>query len=292
MTKEPLSARLTENNRPFVVQFAGSAVLIDCADPAVCRPVLEHLDHCRGGDLAATPLPASRFRIEAEDERAYRLLRDGAIVCAGLTASDAAVRLVYEVTLALAAECRSHLVFHAAGLARDGQGVILCGESGRGKSTLATRLVAAGFDFLSDELVAVAPEAAEMLGFPRAIGLKDLSPFAGQPGMGELARESEPRPAGGVAYFNPNRLRPGCVRHRAWPAVLVFPRYTPTAPEGSRRLSPAEAAYHLLGRLVNGPSLADQGFAVTAGLARALPAYGLTYSNAGRAVAWFEQSLC
>jgi len=42
---------------------------------------------------------------------------------------------------------------HAAGLARQGKGVLVPGASGSGKSTTSVALVRAGFDFLSDDTV-------------------------------------------------------------------------------------------------------------------------------------------
>ncbi|HUX88816.1 MAG TPA: hypothetical protein VMW65_17555, partial [Chloroflexota bacterium] len=142
-----------------------------------------------------------------------------------------------------------------------------------------------------DELVAVDPAAGEMRGFPRAIGLKDVSPFAGQSELDELTDPAESSPAGCVAYVNPNRLRPDCVRQLARPAVLAFPRYAAATLESPRRLSPAEAAYQLMARLTNGLSLTDRGFAATARLARTLPAYSFPYSDSGRAGDWFTRTM-
>ncbi len=51
-------------------------------------------------------------------------------------------------------------VAHAACVALEGRGALLLGASGSGKSTLAARCLAAGFEFLSDDKVALTGDAA------------------------------------------------------------------------------------------------------------------------------------
>ncbi len=57
---------------------------------------------------------------------------------------------------------------HAAGLAINGQGFIVSGNSGAGKTTLAVALVRAGFDFLSDDMLFLTAgrDGLRILGFP------------------------------------------------------------------------------------------------------------------------------
>jgi len=50
------------------------------------------------------------------------------------------------------------LCLHAAAVARDGDGVVLAGPSGVGKSTLAWELVEQGWDFLSDDIAVITRE--------------------------------------------------------------------------------------------------------------------------------------
>jgi hypothetical protein len=218
----------------------------------------------------------------------YQVEGFGQVLVSGLSASDAAERIVYEVTLALAAGCRTHLVCHAAGLARGEQGLILCGESGSGKSTLAAHLAARGWDFLSDELVAIAPDGGELLGFPRALNIKDLAPLAELPPLAESAGPSRELSSGPIAHLDPADFCPGRVRARARPALLLFPRYSAGDPPELRPLSAAHAAYRLMPRLLNASSLPDRGFAAAVGLARHLPAWTLTYGDAATAVERLE----
>ncbi len=55
---------------------------------------------------------------------------------------------------------RNVQVAHAACVALEGRGALLLGASGSGKSTLAARCLAAGFEFLSDDKVALTGDAA------------------------------------------------------------------------------------------------------------------------------------
>lgn len=63
-------------------------------------------------------------------------------------------------------------LFHAAALARGGNGLILAGESGFGKSTLTLGLVQRGWQFLSDEIAAVDARDGRLLPFPKALELR------------------------------------------------------------------------------------------------------------------------
>jgi hypothetical protein len=62
-------------------------------------------------------------------------------------------------------------VLHAAAAARDGVGVLLPAPMESGKSTTVAGLVAAGFDYLTDEAAMLDPETSAVRPFPKAIAL-------------------------------------------------------------------------------------------------------------------------
>lgn len=67
----------------------------------------------------------------------------------------------------------SEWVFHSSGfLNRDGEAVLVLGESGAGKTTLALRAIAAGALGLSDELHLWSPTTGSVVGFPRAYSVR------------------------------------------------------------------------------------------------------------------------
>jgi HprK-related kinase B len=64
---------------------------------------------------------------------------------------------------------RGALLFHAAGVAEAGRGLVMSGFSGAGKSTLALRIMARGTDFVSNDRIMVRREAGglTMYGIPK-----------------------------------------------------------------------------------------------------------------------------
>lgn len=63
---------------------------------------------------------------------------------------------------------------HAASLAKNGAGLLLCGEAGAGKSTLALQLVGAGFQYSGDDVVLIEGDGTAC-GIPFALTLKEGS---------------------------------------------------------------------------------------------------------------------
>jgi hypothetical protein len=63
-----------------------------------------------------------------------------------------------------------HLV-HAGAMVHNGHGILLPGVSGAGKSTIVTALALRGFEYCSDELAVIGPDA-RLYPFPRIISLK------------------------------------------------------------------------------------------------------------------------
>jgi len=121
-------------------------------------------------------------------------------------------------------------VCHAAGVGRDGVGLMLPGKSGQGKSTLSVHLLHHGFSFLSDDRVFVAKERdgdrVRMYGFyePAKLFASNVSHL---PGLREDARlKGETNPARkndvDVREYYPNR-----VAHSAELAGLLFPVWSP-----------------------------------------------------------------
>lgn len=72
--------------------------------------------------------------------------------------------LVEFAVFLLAARCQGLVPLHAACVGRDGRGVLLLGESGAGKSTVALHGLLQGLDFLSEDAVFVQPEGMTATG--------------------------------------------------------------------------------------------------------------------------------
>lgn len=75
------------------------------------------------------------------------------------------------VTAALLSGIEPGFLVHAALLSRNGEGVLVCGAPGAGKSTLSLSLLAAGFSYHADDVVWMKDDG-EALGAPFAPALK------------------------------------------------------------------------------------------------------------------------
>lgn len=67
--------------------------------------------------------------------------------------------------LGVQAMLRQQLVLHATALCRNGKAIILCGESGSGKSSLAAALLLRGFCLVSDEVSVINHQSMIEVGF-------------------------------------------------------------------------------------------------------------------------------
>jgi hypothetical protein len=66
----------------------------------------------------------------------------------------------------------SHVWMHGGGVAFQNKGVMICGDSGSGKTSLILKLLSSGFKFLSDEVIPVEKKTGMMVPFPRSVGLR------------------------------------------------------------------------------------------------------------------------
>lgn len=86
--------------------------------------------------------------------------------------ADYAVELVLNACNQVAcSDPPDRLRFHAGVVERDGKAVLICGASGRGKSTLTAALVKAGWGYLSDEVGVVAFDTGVVWPYPKWIDL-------------------------------------------------------------------------------------------------------------------------
>ncbi len=267
---------------PLQVQFGGHTALIQCDDPDLHQSLARYFRYCLGGN--GPVVVTYHITMAMDGER--QLWRDGQLLHPKPTLLYIFVYLSQDLMAKLITSCQLQLVFHAAGLSRGQRGIVLCGRSGSGKSTLAAWLTATGFDFLSDEIVAIGSNPLEMSGLAYPIVLKRGSAFVWQQWLGEEADQNMVQFFDGTAWLDPEQLRPSCLGVTAQPKLLLFPRYVAEATFEVRPLSPAEAAFRLMHHLVNFERLPDQGFGQVTRVARQVKAYSLTYADVTTAAAW------
>jgi len=139
------------------------------------------------------------------------------------------------------------LALHAAGIALRQKAMLLVGASGSAKTTLAAALLANGWDYLSDDMILLEPQALRAVAMPYSLGFKR--------GGWELVASHFPdhrppvvhlRPDGkAVRYLSPPRPRRGFAHPRSirW---VVFPRLSPTSRGSIRPLRRLEGVQRLM----------------------------------------------
>jgi hypothetical protein len=196
------------------------------------------------------------------------------------TASDhGALRWLYVESLAYLLLCqREVIMIHAGCVVRNGRGVLLCGSSTAGKSTLAYACARAGWTWLSDDCACLLPGAPELTVFARSTTARfrtdapDLFP--------ELeAFSTRLRPTGKIGIEVPLDEVPGIsTTRRAAIHATVFLDRAPGRP-GLESLSPEEAYDRLLADMPTyGPEVDPIHESAVRRLAQA-PAYCLHYQS-------------
>jgi hypothetical protein len=144
---------LTGLARPADAPADGSSA----ADGSAGSPVLSMVDV--GGD------DRPRFRIYVDGQRRWSDDEDALLLA---TALD-------EITQMAIDSLPGQVMLHAGAVERDGQVVVVAGDSGRGKSTLTAALVQRGYRYLTDEVVAIDPTSLRARPFAKAIDLDATS---------------------------------------------------------------------------------------------------------------------
>lgn len=144
---------------------------------------------------------------------------------------------------------RLHL--HAAAAVRSGRAVIMTGPRESGKTTTLSKLAVAGWEFISDEALAIGADSTKVAGFAKPLSVK--------PGGRALVPELVP-------HLRPGECAPGDVLHVALgavgatsvpdaePAVVAFLNRDMTAAHATatvRSLAPADAVVRLMGETMD-----------------------------------------
>lgn len=171
-------------------------------------------------------------------------------------------------------------VFHAGAVARNGQALVICGESGQGKSTLTFGLVAAGCAYLGDDHIPLHRDGRSVLAFPTAAGVKagswDLPEIRALQDMYGMAPHS---PRMGVRYLPLGQAQTPRIGTKLPVRALIFPEFRPGAAYEIARVEPEQALILAL-RAGSRPSGSHRGnIAPLADFLNHIPAYRLSYSS-------------
>ena len=222
--------------------------------------------------------PASRLRVFVDGVRVLTTDAPGAVLH----------RVAWEITRAAIDSERCSILVHAGVVARDGRAVVLPAPPDAGKSTLVAALVAAGFDYLSDEAAVIDPGTLRCRPMPRPLGL--------DPGSWPLFPELAPRDpfvvecSAAMWLVAPDALRPGAIGAAAPAeiAAIVVPGYDPRRPTTAASLPRAEALTLLSEHSFDFAGHGRRGFRSLARLVASVPCRRLSVRELDRAVAEIE----
>jgi len=197
---------------------------------------------------------------------------------AATAADHASLRWFYLEALAyMLLTQRYVLSLHAACVARDGEGILICGKSAAGKSTLSFAAARAGFTYMADDCTWLLLNSTD----PIAIGKPHQVRFR------QDAAQHFPEVAGYLASLRPNGKRSIELPISLFPTLhtagrcpvrrLVFPDRASGGPARAERMDPAEVADLLLTDLPSyGPEVNAMHEQTVQSLAK-LPAWRLHY---------------
>ncbi len=257
------------------------------ADNTDAARILEFL--CASMALPAAGDPSATFRLGAAiTPDTMAIYRDDVMLYRSRSEGSVTAIFLERVLEHLMRVCTGGILVHAAAVARDGKALVLAGNTGAGKTTLATWLVYRGFDYLTDELLYIDTKAMSVNGFARPLHLKKPARalFANVIDMeGDAVMES---PLG--SHVSPTRLGARVARS-ARPCAVVLPAYRAGVRLDLRPLPKARAATRLMGCLVNARQRQQHGFDRVSGLMQTVPAFAMTYSDLEEAGAQLETML-
>lgn len=272
-----------------LISFANSAIAIEYNGPQLNQVIHFLYGHLPAG---SSILPQLTYRCTRENgSGCFRVYRDNTLCYEMADPATLAEWLLNDSLYHLARASSGGLLLHAAGMAWQGQGLLLPGATGAGKSSLAAWLLTRGCDYQTDELVFVGLGSDTMQGFTRPLCLKHSARDILQKHFGLEEGAAGILSATHGILVSPIRLRPASVVSTPPLHLIIFPHYRPDDDFEWRPLSSAQAGLALMQCLINARNLPGYGFSEITRLARAVPAYVLGYSNFEQVDRWLDLTL-
>jgi HprK-related kinase A len=208
-----------------------------------------------------------------------------------LPAVQAFALLEWGMNWCIAGQGHHYLLLHAAVLERHGRAVILPGDPGAGKSTLAAALMLSGWRLLSDELAVIDRDDGLLVPLARPVSLKNQSidiirGHAAHAVFGDTARDTH---KGTVSHLRASADSVARRGEKARAAHVVFPRWRAGADVSLRPHAKADAFMHLANHAFNYSLLGRLGFELNAALIDTCDCWDFQYSRLDDALRTFEE---
>jgi len=197
-------------------------------------------------------------------------------------------RLTYVLLRASLDSDVQRLHLHAGLVAKAGGGVLIAGFPGSGKSTLVALLVEAGFDYLTEERVAIDSEG-HLSGLPKPISVvagsfQSLSQY-------DPATTGKGATSDRLWHIPATAIRSGSVVKHASPRVIAFAEYHERAPLDVTEVHPAEAVRLLLADSPDARRFGPAALTLVAELCASVRCVRIRYGNSADAQRAIEQQL-
>lgn len=186
------------------------------------------------------------------------------------------------------------LLFHAAVLAKGQKAMLLPGEAGSGKTTLAAILMAHGYHVLSDELAVLDVDRLRVCPLPLPMSIKSPSVKLLGRYYPELANDRAHLRTDGkwVRYIAPSRPEDTqAADGSAKPAVLVFPKHNKAAENRLAQIDEMQALQRLATTGSSNRDLTRRDVEAMISLVSANPCYELVFADASHAVALLQEQV-
>ncbi len=255
--------------------FANSTVAIEYDDTPPTVKMMEFL--YRHVPFDEKIPPHVTYRLAYQDQ--FSLYRDNTLVYSGVDEAILAELFLGDTIYHLVDQSRDGLLFHAAALSWQGQGVLLPAASGSGKTTLTAWLLTKKLVYLTDEVVFIPQQTRLMQTFTRPLNLKRTARTALHP-VFDFDRYAANILSSAYADLVPPTLLGQADPLNDLPVgLIIFPCYQAESDFVWQPLSKGQAGLELMKFLVNARNLTEHGFPEIARLVREVPAFKLRYSS-------------
>jgi hypothetical protein len=192
--------------------------------------------------------------------------------------------LMWHINTEAAARSSAELVLlHAAAASRDGKAVLLPAPMEQGKTTTVAGLVRSGWQYVTDEMVAVQPRSLRLVPYPR--------PMSVDRGSWEVLADLRPAHAERVSgqwQVPASSIRNGAVAEGADPIAVVAPRFRTGGETRMHRVSPGQLVLDLVDCAFAFREDPRRNLETLASLAERVPGYRLTIGRLDHAVALID----